>query len=82
MTITNGNIPWVNLKTWQFMTPAPTASAAWSFVVTDRTWVTWNALYVQSATVHYVIHLKKMLGYKYHLWLLLEHSVLELVEYM
>ena len=53
MAITNGNIPWVNLKTWQFMTPAPTASAAWSFIVTDRNWTTWNALYVQSATVHY-----------------------------
>ena len=29
-----------------------------------------------------VIRLKKILGYKYHLWLLLEHSVLELVEHM
>lgn len=35
MTVTNGNIPLINRKTWQFMTPAPSASAAAAFVITD-----------------------------------------------
>ena len=53
MTVTNWNIPWVNRKSWQYMNPAPTATAAWSFVVTDLSGASWNALYVQNATVHY-----------------------------
>ena len=53
MTITNWNIPWVNRKGWHVMTPAPVATTAWSFVVTDRTGITWNALFVSSATVQY-----------------------------
>ena len=53
MTITNGNIKWVNRKSWQVMTPAPTASAAWAFIMTDKNWETWNAMYVASATVQY-----------------------------
>lgn len=53
MTITNWNIPWVNRKAWQVMTPAPTATTAWSFVITDRSGATWNALFVSSATVQY-----------------------------
>lgn len=53
MAITNWNIPWINRKAWQYMTPAPVTTAAWSFVVTDRAGTTWNALYVSSATVQY-----------------------------
>ena len=53
MAITNWNIPWVNRKSWQVMNPAPTTTAAWGFVMTDKNWETWNALYVASATVQY-----------------------------
>lgn len=53
MTITNWNIPWVNRKAWQVMTPCPVATTAWSFVITDRNGTTWNALFVSSATVQY-----------------------------
>lgn len=53
MTITNWNIPWVNRKAWQFMTPCPVVTTAWSFVITDRNGTTWNALFVSSATVQY-----------------------------
>ena len=53
MTMTNWNIPWVNRKAWQVMTPAPSATTAWSFVITDRNGTTWNALFVSSATVQY-----------------------------
>ena len=53
MAIINGNIKWVNRKSWQVMTPAPTGSAAWSFIMTDKNWETWNAMYVASATVQY-----------------------------
>ena len=59
MSFTNWNIPWVNRKAWQSMNPCPTASAAWSFIITDRNWLTWNALVCINATTHYwysVIH--------------------------
>ena len=53
MTVTNWNIPLVNRKAWQFMNPAPTATVTWSFVITDRSWTTGNALYINNATTHY-----------------------------
>ena len=53
MAITNWNIPWINRKSWQVMTPAPTTTAAWGFVITDKNWETWNALYVASATAQH-----------------------------
>ena len=53
MAIINGNIKWVNRKSWQVMTPAPAWSTAWSFIMTDKNWETWNAMYVASATVQY-----------------------------
>lgn len=59
MTITNWNIPWVNRKAWQVMTPAPAVTAAWSFVITDKNWETWNALYVASATTQYLYSFKE-----------------------
>ena len=53
MAITNWNIPWVNRKSWQVMNPAPTATVAWGFVITDKNWETWNAMYVANATTQY-----------------------------
>ena len=61
MAITNWNIPWINRKSWQVMTPAPTTTAAWGFVMTDKNWETWNALYVASATVQHWYSFKEEL---------------------
>ena len=54
MAYTNNNVPLLNRKEWQMMTPAPTASVAAAFVVTDPTGEQPYALYVASATVHYL----------------------------
>ena len=56
MAVTNGNIPLINRKSWQFMTPAPAATAAGSFVIVDSKEEDNLALYVVSATVHYLYH--------------------------
>ena len=53
MAFTNWNIPWVNRKAWQSMNPCPTATAAWSFTITDKNWTTWNALICINATTQY-----------------------------
>lgn len=56
MTLTNWNIPLVNRKARQMMTPLPLNTAAGNFVVTDVNEV-WNlALFMASATVHYLYH--------------------------
>jgi len=56
MTLTNGNIALVNRKSRQMMTPAPTASTAGSFVVTDVNEELNLAMFVSSATVQYLYH--------------------------
>lgn len=55
-TITNKNVPKVHRKEFQFMTPAPAASAAGSFVVTDVKESDNLALYMVSGTVGYLYH--------------------------
>lgn len=55
-TVTNQNIPLVHRKEWQMMTPAPVASAAGSFVVCDVYERDNLALFVQTASVHYLYH--------------------------
>lgn len=56
MTLTNWNIPLVNRKARQMMTPLPVATTAGSFVVTDTNEVGNLALFMSSATVHYLYH--------------------------
>lgn len=51
---TNNNKPLLNRKEWQMMTPAPAATAAAAFVVAPDSGNFNNALYVTSATVHYL----------------------------
>lgn len=53
MTVQNSNIPGINRKAWQMMTPALTNSAAGSFIVTDKSGTTGNVLYVVNATTQY-----------------------------
>lgn len=50
------NIPVLHRKEWQTMMPAPTATAANSFVVFDPLGQSNYALYMLSATVHYLYH--------------------------
>lgn len=50
------NIPVLHRKEWQTMMPALTATAANSFVVFDQTGQSNYALYMLSATVHYLYH--------------------------
>ena len=56
MSITNNNIPLIHRKEWQMMTPAPSASAAGAFVVTDAKERDNTAMYVVSTTVQYLYH--------------------------
>jgi len=56
MTLTNANIPVVNRKSRQMMTPLPAATVAWSFVVTDINETLNLALYVWSAILQYIYH--------------------------
>lgn len=56
MSITNNNIPLIHRKEWQMMTPAPSASAAGTFVVTDVKERDNTAMYVVSTTVQYLYH--------------------------
>jgi len=53
MTTTNGNRPILDLKRWEFCSPAPVASAAASFIASSRHFQQ-RQLYVTSATVHYL----------------------------
>lgn len=55
-SIVNKNIPLINRKEWQFMTPSPTTTAAGMFFVTDQNEVDNVAMFVASSTVHYLYH--------------------------
>lgn len=55
-TIVNKNVPKVHRKEFQFMTPAPAATAAGSFVVTDAKEKDNLALYFASGTLVYAYH--------------------------
>lgn len=56
MTETQNNIPTLHRKEWQTMMPAITATAANTFVVADQSGKSNYALYMLSATVHYLYH--------------------------
>jgi len=53
MTTTNGNRKILDLKRWEFCTPAPTATVAGSFIASSRHYRQ-QQLYVVSATVQYL----------------------------
>ena len=53
MTTTNGNRKILDLKRWEFCTPAPTATVAGAFIASSRHYRQ-QQLYVVSATVHYL----------------------------
>jgi hypothetical protein len=55
MTTTNGNRKILDLKRWEFCTPAPVATAAAAFVVSSRHYRQQQML-VTSATVAYLYH--------------------------
>jgi len=52
--VTNNNKQILNRKEWQMMTPSPGASVAGSFIVKDCLGVKRTALFVTSATVHWL----------------------------
>lgn len=54
MTVTNQNIPTLHRKEFQMMTPAPAATAAGAFVIAPDSGNWNNALYVLSASAHYI----------------------------
>lgn len=54
MAEAQNNIPILHRKEWQTMTPADTATASAAFVVNDNTNTSRFAMYVLSATVHYL----------------------------
>ncbi len=54
MAETQNNIPILNRAEWQTMTPAPAVTAAGALVINDNANVSRFALYVLSATVHYL----------------------------
>jgi hypothetical protein len=56
MPVTNGNLPTLNRKSFQFMTPAPVATAAGSFVISPQSGNFNISMFVSSATVHYLYH--------------------------
>jgi hypothetical protein len=53
MTTTNGNRKILDLKRWEFCTPAPAATSAGAFISSSRHYRQ-QQLYVASATVHYL----------------------------
>ena len=53
MTTTNGNRKILDLKRWEFCTPAPTATVAGSFIASSRHYRQ-QQLFVASATLHYL----------------------------
>jgi hypothetical protein len=53
MATTNGNRKILDLKRWEFCTPAPTATVAGSFIASSRHYRQ-QQLYVVSATVQYL----------------------------
>lgn len=50
----NKNLPILDRKEWQMMTPAPTATVAGAFVISPGSGYRDNAMYVVSATVQYL----------------------------
>ena len=54
MPETQNNVPILHRKEWQTMMPAPTTTAAGAFVVSGSSANRRYALYVASATVHYL----------------------------
>lgn len=54
MAETQGNIPLLHRKEWQTMTPAPTATAAATFVIAGGHNLFRFSMFVVSATVHYL----------------------------
>lgn len=54
--VTNYNKPKINRKEFQMMTPAPVATSAGVFMIADETERNNIAMYVASATVHYLYH--------------------------
>lgn len=54
MAVTNKNTPLLHRKEWQMMTPAPAATVAGAFVIAPDSGNFVNALYVLSATAHYL----------------------------
>lgn len=54
MAETQNNVPLLHRKEWQTMTPAPVATAAGSFVVSGTSGARRYALFMSSATVHYL----------------------------
>lgn len=55
MATTNGNRKILDLKRWEFCTPAPVASAAGSFIASSRHYRQ-QQLFVVNATTHYLYH--------------------------
>lgn len=53
---TNTNLPLLDRKSFQFMTPAPVATSAASFVIAPQSGNFNIAMFVSSATVHYIYH--------------------------
>ena len=53
MTTTNGNRKLLDLKRWEFCSPAPVATTAGSFVASSRHFKQ-NQLFMSSATAHYL----------------------------
>lgn len=51
---TNNNVVLLHRKEWQMMTPAPTATAAGTFVIAPDSGNFNNAMFVASATTHYL----------------------------
>lgn len=54
MAITQRNTPLLHRKEWQMMTPAPATTAAGAFVISPDSGNFNNAMYVLSATAHYL----------------------------
>lgn len=54
MPTVNNSRPRLHRKEWQFMTPCPVATTAGSFVIDDPSGLNKYALFVSSATVHYL----------------------------
>lgn len=54
MATTNNNKKILHRKEWEFMTPSPVASSAWSFIIKDHIGNRRTTLFVSSATVSYL----------------------------
>lgn len=54
MATTNRNTPLLHRKEWQMMTPAPATTVAGAFIIAPDSGNWTNAMYVRSATEHYL----------------------------